>query len=56
MLNEIEIRHRKHELINLIDNENMSISKLMKEVDERKQRILDYQARINEVDKILKDS
>lgn len=55
MLNESEIRHRKHELMNAIDYANEDISRKLKDIEEVKERIKGYQAGLREINMVLKD-
>lgn len=55
MLNEIEVRKIKAELIGDIEYLNEEISKKQKEIDELKKRTWITQAKLKEVNKILGD-
>lgn len=56
MQTENEIRHRKHELLELMDRINDSMSRKIKEVETDKQYIKDCQSGIDEINKILGDN
>jgi len=55
MLNEMQIRKRKGDLLRAIENENEEISERLKEIAERKERIKDYQSGIKELNAVLSD-